>query len=193
MFDRAKSPKSVAEALARHEQLPFENPMLYYCSPQGATPDYVPSTDINAFLAYGFLVCNVAEEDTSCTYTPADCWDAREQFLNTVQNAIEHYDDFEREKKSVQDEALEPRVYLPDKEDPEHEGALADWYLDLIDAEGTLCFTWLWSEADPVVIWLDHEAVDTTEKRQACLAAIEDARTLLTYLKGAGSPTTEED
>jgi hypothetical protein len=192
MNDRAKPAASLREAVERHEELPFRNPMGYWCAPNGATPKYVPSYDIRAFIAYGLLECYVSEEDTCLVYTPDDCWQAREQFLNTVENAIKLYDEWPKAKRHIQDEALEPRLYLPDKNDHEHDGACADWYLDMIADDGHLCFTWIWSGADDVAIWLAGETLDTPNKRREALRAVAEARTLITHLKGGQRPQVSE-
>lgn len=170
----------------------FRNPIGYHCQPNEATPEYVPERNFQQFLAYGLLLCDIPEEYTTYVIGEGQIQDSREQFLKTVENALQRFASWERGKNNTQEEALEPHVFL--SEDPENEDGdfdLCDWYLDMIaiadpdgDGAGDLVFIRRVTGNDDDAIWLSGSAVKTKKKRRRCLAEIEKARRALHNLKG---------
>jgi len=182
MNDRAFSAEQVlAGGCLEHPTPSFCNPLGYWCAPNGCTPDYASSQNFHVFLAYGLLRCWIDQKDVSIPYTNEDIQTARKQFLNTVENALEHMDDFERDKRYTQDEPVEPRLYL---DAPNDELVCANWTLDLIANDGDLCFTWAWTGCDDFSIWLSGSCVKTRGRRRKCIAAVRMARQVITNLKG---------
>lgn len=68
------------------DKIDFHNPLGYYCSPNGATPDYVASYDLRSFLAYGMMLCDVREDDPRITHE--DVYWLRKDFLDYMNNVV---------------------------------------------------------------------------------------------------------
>lgn len=164
----------------------FRNPLGYYCAPNGADPTYVSERNFARFVAFGLFISHIDQDDLpDHAVGNDDITTVRKQFLDTVENAIKQYDEWERKKKWCQDEPVGETVdlYLKGTEDAEdHDDIMTvAWYLHLISADGDWCFDLTFTGGDPTSPWLAAEVLDTDEKRQDCLAAITEARTLLGY------------
>lgn len=70
------------------------NPLGYRCPPNGAGADVIAETDLNRFLAYGFVASYAyaaADPKTAVEYDGV-YW-LRQNFLDAVRLAVEHYGD----------------------------------------------------------------------------------------------------
>jgi hypothetical protein len=147
------------------------NPLGYWCSPSGCTPEYQPASSIEDFLAYGIMKCSVDPADTICPVTPQDVADLREGFLNAVESAIRVWRQQETGRLTGCDLA-EPTVTF----DLADGDCTVGWVFDRVD-DDALLFVMYWSFADDLAIWLSKGAIEGKEKE--ALDAIVTARRVL--------------
>lgn len=148
------------------------NPLNYWCPPNGCTPEYIPASSIEDFLAYGVLRCWIDPRDTICQVTLEDVADLREAFLNAVESAVMCWREQEIGKPIGSDPA-EPTVIF---DLPDGDYCLACWIWERVD-EDALLFILAFSGSDDLAIWFSRESIEGKEPE--AVAAIEAARRVL--------------
>ena len=176
-----------------------ENPLGYYCAPNGATPDYVASYNIRDFLAYGFICCyDCVTPDNFTMWNLVQADDVkwlRENFLRVVEKLILNLYGGTVEIPTKEDD-FDPGQWSEslfigddDENDPDGEQFMFDWTPGPVHEDAialVLRSTLTKGEGtggDDEVIWLAHEAL---QDRAAVKAAIEEARKI-NALEASGS------
>lgn len=149
-----------------------ENPLAYWCSPCGCTPEYRPASTMHDFLGYGLLRCWIDPRDTTCPITPDDVADLRTAFLNCVEDAIR----FWREQEVGVDTGCDPAEPTVILDLPGSDVCVVLWKFERVD-EDALLFVMFWTGSDDLAIWLAKGAI--AGKEPEALAAVEAARRVL--------------
>lgn len=162
------------------------NPLGFYCSPNGSTPDYIVYHDFKSWLAYGMIVCWLShtadDPNGDChfarPYTREDVAELRHYFLSTVETVIVAL--WRKQCRlgdgDIQGDYKTLSVELDEEEDPKQltQPTFLQWGVRLDD--DSIMFDLTCSRSDPIAIWLSYEGI---KDRNAVLAAITEARATL--------------
>ena len=157
----------------------FENPMGYWCAPNGATPEYVAAHKFEDFIAYGLIVGNITGEDNGgCS--ELDTYTVRQDFIDYMKSVVELYDKAEVGERTMCDPSNGVSIGNSDEGTDE---TFYNWVFDMRDSDGHLAIIFHWSfmpvvglgSSDETVIWLDPEALEDKELVQTIFAKAEAA------------------
>ena len=158
----------------------FENPMGYYCAPNGATPDYVATSKFEDFIAYGLMIGNITGEDRGgCD--EFDTYTVRKDFIDYMKYVVENYDEAEPGRKSTGCDSSDG-VTIGNSDEGTDE-SFFNWIFDQRDSDGRLAIIFHWSfmpvvglgSSDSKTIWLESEALEDKELVQTIFAKAEAA------------------
>lgn len=166
----------------------FANPMGYYCAPNGATPDYIATSNFEDFIAYGLLIGNITGEDLGgCN--ELDTYTVREDFLNYMEDVVKWYSECEPGTLTNCDPSIGVNIGCLDEGTDE---TLFDWNFYQRDSDGALAISLRWvfmpvsgqGYSDEKVIWLNPEALEDKDKVKS---VFDKARAAIEQYKHAES------
>lgn len=163
------------------------NPLGFHCAPNATDPSYATEHDFGRFIAFGLSISHFHQDDLEeYAFGRDEINGIRRQFLDTVENALTLRDEWERQKKWLQDDPVGEVVDLYKKgteDDEDHDDVLTiSWTLYCIGADEAWCFDLHFTGTnDPISIWLDGEMLESNVQRQQCLDYIKETRKVLGY------------
>jgi hypothetical protein len=176
------------------EFISLENPLEYYCLPNGCTPDYAATDSISGFIAYAFLKCYIAPDETTLHYGGEELYAARGSFLYLLEMVAENFDS--DDPAALEDLVVDTAVDLRERgDDPDTWSVCAEWEVWSADAKD-VCLSWRWHSksgrvvSDPMCVYLSNKAM---RNRSGVFYWIKLAHSVNEALRGRYIPGEEDE
>lgn len=139
----------------------LRNPLGYWCAPNEASPEYVPSSTAEDFIGYALYLCYLDEDSTSCKVGAEEIYWLREDFLSYLKGTVEYLDemlDGFHPDYPLDDEGSDGiSLDCPPEDSDNYESV---WWRADQYSEGAVSFEWCWSSSpDRIAIWVEESVL----------------------------------